>query len=325
MAAIVVMDGIPQFEALQELAALFADRGDKRKGASHDARRAVVALHEAAALCGRPPSVEEYRELCSAYPGLALPSDTLVRRWLGGRWADCLHRANLSTSADPDCPSRAVSTSGPSTSSDVRVAAASSVEELLHVPSVTEYLAWSNRPDVQSRPGRRPRTESLFQRYGGYEAALQRAGLISDGDIVGTRTGPCPARYAYSDQQLTDALRFVAQRIGHSPRYGEYRWERGRIRRQREDLLVPCVEVLRSRFGSWNNAVAAAGLDPPPPFRPAPGQPFAGSLAYSNEDIRSALTLVAESLGRSPRYVDYRCERARLRNESGTARFRAPH
>jgi hypothetical protein len=136
-------------------------------------------------------------------------------------------------------------------------------DDLGHVPRVDEYVAWANRPDVRARPGRRPRSDGPFARFGGFRGALLRAGLLRDASVNQLPDGSeVVRRNAYSSQELLDAIKLVASTLGHLPRREEYRRERDRLRAKRDGISLPTVHPIEYLFGSWDAALAAAVRDP---------------------------------------------------------------
>lgn len=65
-------------------------------------------------------------------------------------------------------------------------------------------------------------------------------------------TGRSPSRQRFSDAQMLGAVQVAAMRLGRTPTQTEYR----------EMDINPVLEAIRQRFGSWPNAVSAAGLSP---------------------------------------------------------------
>lgn len=65
---------------------------------------------------------------------------------------------------------------------------------------------------------------------------------------------------------MFDAIREVADRIGHSPTTTEYALQRDIVRKESEDAghlrTLPSYQAIHRRFGSWEGAIAAAGLEP---------------------------------------------------------------
>ncbi|MCG1004945.1 MULTISPECIES: homing endonuclease associated repeat-containing protein [Halobacterium] len=82
---------------------------------------------------------------------------------------------------------------------------------------------------------------------------------------------------SWSDEELLEDLRVLADALGHSPTATEYR-----------ELGGEHDSAYYERFGSWANALATAGLEPY----------FTSSS--SREELRAELRRVAESLGETP-------------------------
>jgi uncharacterized protein YejL (UPF0352 family) len=113
-----------------------------------------------------------------------------------------------------------------------------------------------------------PSVKIYYKRFGGWNAALKAAGL--------------PIRRpfsAYSDEQLLQILRDLANELGRSPRAGEMQ--------ARSDLPSPIT--YRTHFGSWPAALEAAGLEP---YRRSP--------VYSDEQLLQILRDLAAELGQTP-------------------------
>jgi hypothetical protein len=85
------------------------------------------------------------------------PDDRCIRRWLGaGSWNDALRRAHLERLTDGDVvvfPHGRIYLA-----EEAKAALLDCAADLGHVPSYPEYMAWTNRPDVRRRPGRRPKS-----------------------------------------------------------------------------------------------------------------------------------------------------------------------
>ncbi len=105
-------------------------------------------------------------------------------------------------------------------------------DELGRPPTCREMRARRDLPD----PG------TYSRRFGSWSNALETAGL--------------EARYCrtpdYTDEQLLQALRDLAAELGRTPT--------GREMQDRRDL--PSPRTCQIRFGSWNAALEAAGLEP---------------------------------------------------------------
>ena len=142
-------------------------------------------------------------------------------------------------------------------------------DDLDSVPSGTMYRMWVQRPDVRRRPGRRPLTATPFVRFfGSYMGALAAAGLTSEtvqayaGSDMRVRT----TAYAYSDEEFAAALCEVRDLLGRVPRSNKYM-------RAREEIIaesfaagaprtIPSYGAYLKRYGSWNGALVAAGMEP---------------------------------------------------------------
>jgi Homing endonuclease associated repeat len=123
------------------------------------------------------------------------------------------------------------------------------------VPSSTE---WDASPD----------RDVIAGRFGGWNAALAAAGLE-----------PRFIRRAWSDEELLEGLRRYAHDHGRPPRAIDRVGSLGRY---------PSPALLVTRFGSWSQALVAAGLEPGNPPR------------ITEERIVEALRAYREKHGRSP-------------------------
>ena len=116
-----------------------------------------------------------------------------------------------------------------------------------------------------------PPATQVTRRFGSWNAALQAAGFDR------------PRPPAVSDQQIRNALKAYHRQHGTSPTRPA--WERLG--------LPPNSRTIEARFGSWNAALAAAGL-PPNRIR----------RDWSDQDILDGLRRFAADHGRPPRYDD---------------------
>lgn len=263
-AALCALDPASQHDVLAEL----QERLGAPVLASSDVRvrRAIAALREAAEILGRSPSVGDYRRLQAERRELDWPPDGSLRKWLGGSWNDCLARAHLEAVADGDA---LVAQMGPSfDKQEVLDALRACAKELGFPPTVSAYLSWARRPDVRERKGRRPRSQSPFDLFGGYANALLEAGLVA---VDGAFEMPATTRvrlgqYFATEDVIIAALKEVAERIGHPPRTTEYKLERLKIIRESDTAgalrTLPGYETINRRYGKWDDALVAAGLEP---------------------------------------------------------------
>ena len=258
------------------------------------------ALGEVADVLGRSPSIALYEEVRETLPELRLPPNGTIRRWLGGSWNDCLRRALLDAVADGDFAARPIGLNDRFDDEDIFEALRQCVNELGYAPSITGYLGWARRPDVRERSGRRPVSYKPFERFGGFRNVLVAAGLLDDeGARYAVNGRALPLRYAYTAEDISNALQLVATRLKRSPRPSDYQKERLRLRAEREAEAsdpLPTVDVIRKRYGCWNAALEKAGLAP----LAQPGQPHLGTRrpSYTDEEkldwIRQAWTVVGE-------------------------------
>ena len=116
-----------------------------------------------------------------------------------------------------------------------------------------------------------PPAAQVTRRFGSWNAALQAAGFDR------------PRPPAVSDEQILDALQAYHRQHGTSPTRPA--WERLG--------LSPNSRTIETRLGSWNAALAAAGL-PPSRIR----------RDWSDQDILDGLRRFAADHGRPPRYDD---------------------
>ncbi len=131
-------------------------------------------------------------------------------------------------------------------------------DELGHVPTCRELLARRNLPG--------PAT--YIRRFEGWNNALKAAGL--------------KARYPrhapiYTDKELIKALRNLANELDRAP--------------TKQEMLardLPTPVTLINRFGSWNAALAAAGLETRP------------RVTRTDKELLDALRKLAAELGRTP-------------------------
>ena len=130
------------------------------------------------------------------------------------------------------------------------------------------YGQWLRRSDVRRRPGRRPSSSCPFERlFGSWTLALHAAGLFSD-DVQAFKQDNliCPAKYAYSDEDLLSALRLVRDRLGRVPRSRPYEGERAKVIEESfaagAPQTLPSYGAFLKRFGGGNEALGAAGMQP---------------------------------------------------------------
>jgi transposase-like protein len=110
-----------------------------------------------------------------------------------------------------------------------------------------------------------------------------------------------PGRNRWTEEEAIEALRAYARETGRQPSVD--RWKRERRR--------PATRVYVELFGSWANAMAAAGFDA---LIPGDNRPFAEREAFDREsealqarlDAGETLTEVAAGLGVTPQSLGRR-------------------
>lgn len=200
------------------------------------------------------------------------PDDRSIRRWLGAAtWNDALRRARLATTAEGDAIVRQV---GPAYShEEIHEALRECARERGVPPSFDAYISWARRPDVHARPGRRPMSQNPFDRYGGFLACVESAGLIKRAGSAAAEPAATPglirsAAYFVPDEELQAALEEVAERLGRSPRVTEYVEQRQQIFEETsaagQPRALPSYNTFHRRHGdkTWDEILMHYGLDP---------------------------------------------------------------
>jgi hypothetical protein len=279
LAVIAQLGPLGQLQVLDRLRELVED--DER-GSRHDRdeRRAVRALREAAELWAEQTGathlpVDAYRQLRREHTKLRWPADTSIRSWIGPGWNDALASAGLEEAPEADLV--LLGGIGPKfLRHECRQAILDYVEDTgVRLPSFRALARWAKRPEVEARPGHRPKSEAPYRRiYTTLANALADAGLLGDElaahDIVATgheaTASPTP-RGGYSADQLRGFLNEVAVRLGRSPTSGEFIQERVAIRAEECAAGLPlrafaAYQTYQSRYATWDDALRDAGLEP---------------------------------------------------------------
>lgn len=114
-------------------------------------------------------------------------------------------------------------------------------------------------------------SETYTRRFGSWNGAVEAAGL-----------DPNPDRQKRSREELLADLRDAADDLGRSP-----------TRREMEDYTEADVITFRNRFGSWNEALEAAGLE----LRPAQER-------VPDDELLAELQRLEKELGTPPTTTD---------------------
>lgn len=108
--------------------------------------------------------------------------------------------------------------------------------------------------------------EPFKRAFGGHQGALRAAGL------------PIPKRQAVSSEELVVELVAVADDLGHPPSFDEM-----------GDRYAYHPSIYTKRFGSWNDALEAAGLEGSSPPEKVP-----------DDELLAEVAMVIETLGHPP-------------------------
>lgn len=257
------LDEASQHDLLRELGRRLAFPNERAPMNTREVReaRAIAALREAAEELGRSPSVNEYRHLRkTAHP--EWPPDGSIRDWLSGGWNEVLKQAHLE--AVPDDAPIVVEGEHAYTKAEIIAALRECAQELGRNPTFNNYLNWARSPEVRKRPGRRPRSQNVFERnFGGYPPALVAAGLAgADGTGVPMSTLQRSGRnYRWSDGELMAALaEAIDYYEGRFPTCGEYtRYRELRLEESADKDApprIPAMNGYQRRFGGWGKTHA---------------------------------------------------------------------
>lgn len=160
------------------------------------------------------------------------------------------------------------------------------------IPGPDGHVYWDGaRTFVRNDGGRRTPLRWWWQRkYGNLDSSDDLANKCGEKNCVN------PEHYAkervrgnglrYSDEKILGALQVAVMRLGHTPTSAE--WDALH--------LSPSGRVISSRFGTWERAVAAAGL---------PETVFV-SKAKDRTSILRGIQFVRRAFGRWPSEKDYR-------------------
>lgn len=110
-----------------------------------------------------------------------------------------------------------------------------------------DYNDYARSRSTRKKPW--PTHQTIFKRFGSWREALSRAGL---------RSNPASAitgKYLFEDSHCVDALRDAARELETAPTVQQYE-EFARS----SNGGVPSSATIRNRFGSWIDALRAAGL-----------------------------------------------------------------
>jgi hypothetical protein len=109
----------------------------------------------------------------------------------------------------------------------------------------------------------------VTERFGTWNNALVQAGLKP-----GFKRG-------WTKKELIQEIRWVAKKLGRTPTNREFNAH-----------STSCVVTVRNRFGTWDRAIKAAGLEPL-------------HVAFTKSDCLKELQRIAQMLGKTPRMEDF--------------------
>lgn len=181
-----------------------------------------------------------------------------------------------------------------------------------HSPSSSEY-----RKVRQALPELKLIPDGTVRRWlaASWTGCLSRALLetVDDGDLAARPVGLSDR---FDDVEVLEALRECAHDLGHAPTVTEYfQWARRPDIRERLGRRPHSFRPFE-RFGGLRAALVAAGVIEENGARyAANGRVLPLRYRYLDEDISSALVMVAQRLGRSPRPAEYQQERQRIADE----------
>lgn len=218
---------------------------------------------------------DAFERLRREHPHLGWPPEASVRRWLAGAdgdgmsWSVALGRAGLETLAQEEV--LVARLGSPFTVDEVVAAVGEFVDEHQYLPGMRELFRWARRPDVRDRPGRRPQSQPVIDRLfpGGWEDVIRAATGAADGEdlpLTYNQGAARPAGRSWSDEARVRALRQCAARYERSPRTTEYMAWRSELNATRAEsglppLALPSYTSFNKRYGSWDAALVAAGLE----------------------------------------------------------------
>jgi hypothetical protein len=136
-----------------------------------------------------------------------------------------------------------------------------------HPPSTTEYIAEYERRR-QRGALQLPSVSTIVKHFDRWENGLAAAALVPG--VPPSRTRRQAYRqsiYRYSDERLVEALRACTRELRRLPKVRDYQaWRADRLAGRPGKRLpladIPDRRTLHNRYGSWSNALAAAGLNP---------------------------------------------------------------
>lgn len=128
-----------------------------------------------------------------------------------------------------------------------------------------------------------PSPSTYDRRFESWWAALKQAGFSEPAVYQLRAEQQTPS---YQDEELLSILRSKASELGKTPTYDEWR--------EQDD--VPAITTYRSRFGTWNDALVEAGLQP--------NREHEQPNEYTEAELLDHIRHLSEELGREPSAQD---------------------
>jgi len=189
------------------------------------------------------------------------PSSRFIRRCFDDRWSAGLDGAGL-----PVKPGRRIQQLTPAVGGYTRAELLAALRSWLAAnedadPTFPRYRAWAQGEMAARRRDRLPISASTFRAtFGSWAKAVAAAGCNLDDH---GRNVPRDVRRAYERAYLLDQLRRASEHTGMGAaltRSAHDSWLR-QARARRDGYRPAHSETIRRRFGSWKQALRAAGLD----------------------------------------------------------------
>lgn len=264
-AAVCVLPEGAQHQLADELLERLAIVEQRATGQEIRVARAVGALREVAQMLeGDSPSISQYRDLRDAHPEYHWPCDSSIRNWLSDSrsWDEALKAARLKALPEPvpDLPGHGPDLTKAEILDALKDCAADREISIAEV-SWSEYLRWARSAEVRRRPGRRPRSQSPFDRLGGFRAAKLKAigGNRRQAEAAIVAAGASGQGYRYSDREIFAAVDEVLMRLEAGTVWpSTTQWPRERRAILAEEAAAgkpprafPSLNVIHHRFKSW--------------------------------------------------------------------------
>lgn len=143
-------------------------------------------------------------------------------------------------------------------------------ELLMHVVELGNELGKVPSIKDMNKAEQRPSGALYLYRFGSWNAALDKVGMK-------------PRKHWYTDGELIVALQKLAERLGRAPRRIE-------INRAEDS---PILDTYERRFGSYEDALVKAGLEPASPY-----------IQITDEELIKKLNDLTRVLGHVPSYSE---------------------